>query len=67
MIYGIKTLGRVKKPVTWTCDSLEETKFAAMQIALKHHVDVLVFQIIGLWDKHETVTTWRDYTDDQKN
>lgn len=64
MIYGIKPLGRVRKSITWTYDSLEEAKLAAMQIALKHHVDVLVFQIIG---KYETVTTWRDYTDDQKN
>lgn len=48
MQYGILPLGKVETYV-WRHDSVLDAKSAARDIAEKHHIEVIVFEIIGTY------------------
>ena len=55
MEYGILTLGEIEVPYTWRFDDLESAKAAALELSQEHHVEVVVFRIVGSYQQH---TLW---------
>ena len=54
--YGIQPFGSIDGAFTWRFSKLEDAKAQAMKLAQEHHVDVLVFQIVGTYRPAESVT-----------
>lgn len=55
MGYGISPLLNISEAYIWKFDNLDDAKEQALKIAQKHHVDVIVFQIIGTY---KPATVW---------
>jgi len=49
MKYGIHPFGEVDGVYCWRFDSLEKAKAQAQELSEKHHVEIMVFEIIGFF------------------
>ena len=56
MEYGIYALNTIEDVYQWRFDTLEEAKTVAKEIAEKHYIEVIVFEIIG---KYKPTVLWK--------
>ena len=60
MEYGIYVLNTIEDVYQWRFDTLEQAKTTAKEIAEKHYIEVIVFEIIGTY---KPTVLWKPQTE----
>ena len=55
MDFGIQALGAISGAYAWRFENFGDAKAQALELAQEHHVEVIVFQIIGSF---KPTTVW---------